>query len=73
MKILTSVPLNHAQEAVLDDFQKFEIGPTLRKPCHDPKYVTVTIKTFQQQVIRFSISPNGILDDLELVDEIDKV
>ncbi len=68
MKILTSVPLNKAQEAVLDDFQKFEVGPTLRKPNHDPQYITVAIKTFQQQLIRFSISPTGIIDDLELVE-----
>ncbi len=73
MKIITSVPLNHAQEAILDDFQKFEVGPTLRKPNHDPQYIIVTVKTFQQQLIRFSLSPTGIIDDLELVDEIDKV
>lgn len=61
MRITTLVKMNHAQNALLDDFQNIMVEDSL-----DDKTIRVIIDTFTLQRVVLTVNETGVIEHVEL-------
>ena len=62
MRITTYVELTPAQECVLEGLQNVTVRAALINPC-----VVATVRTFQNQEVKLTLDPNGVIEHVELI------